>query len=44
MAIAIVTEAELRELIHLDEESLQVVADGFNALANAFKKARVEAD
>ena len=33
MAITIVTEAELRELIHLDEEALQAVADGFSALA-----------
>lgn len=33
MAITIVTEAELRELIHLDHESLQAVADGFSALA-----------
>ena len=33
MAIRVVTEAELRELVHLDEESLQAVAEGFSALA-----------
>lgn len=32
MAITVVTEAELRELVHLDEEALAAVADGFSAL------------
>ncbi|MBT6148401.1 MAG: cyclodeaminase [Gemmatimonadetes bacterium] len=31
--MTIVTETELRELIQLDQESLQAVADGFSALA-----------
>jgi len=33
MAITAVTEAELRELVQLDEEALAAVADGFSALA-----------
>ncbi|MFH1571566.1 MAG: cyclodeaminase [Gemmatimonadota bacterium] len=32
MAITIVTESELRQLVHVDEAALQAVADGFSAL------------
>jgi ornithine cyclodeaminase len=33
MAIIVVSESELRELVHLDEAALQAVEDGFSALA-----------
>jgi len=33
MAITIVNEAELRELVHLDSDALTAVAEGFSALA-----------
>jgi ectoine utilization protein EutC len=35
MGITVVTEAELRALVHLDEEALAAVADGFTALVTA---------
>jgi ornithine cyclodeaminase len=33
MAITIVSESELREFVHLDDEALEAVGDGFTALA-----------
>ena len=35
MGITVVTEAELRALVHLDEEALSAIADGFSALVTS---------